>query len=106
MVDLLRIYAEKYNFNFTYIFESKESLISYNGTDLVINPYSYNLNRFQQFDFGFPFLTSPEHIYTLKPEIKVSLHCIIVNVHLTLLNSQILKLLRTATEEFPYNIVC
>ena len=70
MVDLLKIYSDKYNFNFSYIFKSEESLNSYNGTDLIINPFSYKLSRYQQYDFGFPFLSSPEHIYTLKPEIK------------------------------------
>ena len=71
MVDLLKIYSNKYNFNFSYIFKSEDSLNSYNGTDLIINPFSYKLSRYQLFDFGFPFLSSPEHIYTLKPEIKV-----------------------------------
>lgn len=71
MMDLLRIYVEKYGVNYTFINSTLEDLNAYNGTDLVINPHSYKLDRYYNYDYGYPFLTSPEHIFSLKPPVKV-----------------------------------
>ena len=93
MVDLLNIFFSRHNISHTYKYQSLARwpviggdsgsciwLVTFihslnrggeNGTDLVINPHSYKVDRFENYDFGHPFLSSPEHIFTLKPEVEV-----------------------------------
>ena len=98
------IYSDRYSFNFSYIFKSEDSLNSYNGTDLIINPFSYKLSRYQQFDFGFPFLSSPEHIYSLKPEIKVRFQAIKAKKKLFLLQVDSHNII-TVFDEWTYLLI-
>ena len=72
MVDLLKVFVEKYQLNYSYHDVAKETLNTGGGADLVINPYSYKIDRFMNFSYGFPFMTTPEYIFTKRPEVEVS----------------------------------
>ena len=71
MVDLLKLFVEKYQLNYSYHDADKESLNIAGGADLVINPHSYKIDRFLNFSYGFPFMTTPEYIFTKKPDVEV-----------------------------------
>ena len=70
-MDILDLLAEKINIKYNLTFGNKEDLNIPDGGHLVISPYSFKLERFLIYDYGFPFLTSPEFIYSLKPKIQV-----------------------------------
>ena len=71
MVDLLNLFVEKYQLNYSYHDVAKDSLNLADGSDLVINPHSYKIDRFMNFSYGFPFMTTPEFIFTRKPAVEV-----------------------------------
>ena len=75
MVDLLKLFVEKYQLNYSYHDAAKDTLNVGGGSDLVINPHSYKIDRFMNFSYGFPFMTTPEYIFTRKPEVEVSNEC-------------------------------
>ena len=72
MVDLLNLFVKKYNLNVSYHHVHKESVNSAGGSDLVINPHSYKIDRFVKFSYGFPFMTTPSFIFTRKPDVEAS----------------------------------
>ena len=72
MVDLLNLFAKKYNLNYSYHDEDKDSINEADGSDLVINPHSYKIDRFVKFSYGFPFMTTPSFIFTRKPDVEAS----------------------------------
>ena len=78
MVDLLNLFVEKYNLNFSYHQIDKESINNADGSDLVINPHSYKIDRFMKFSYGFPFMTTPSFIFTRKPDVEESLKVFIL----------------------------
>ena len=73
MIDIFHTYSNTYNINYTLVDASIESLNEPDGPDIVINPYSYKMSRFLRYDYGYPFLSSPEYIFSLKPPVMVNL---------------------------------
>ena len=72
MMDILDLLVDKYQIKYSLIFNNTDGLNDPHGGHLVISPYSFKVERFLNFDYGFPFLTSPEFIYSLKPKIQVN----------------------------------
>ena len=91
MMDILDLLADKHHINYSLVFNSKDGLNEPNGGHIVISPYSFKVERFLNFDYGFPFITSPEFIYSMKPKIQVESS---FYVGILLVNSFIFRLMQ------------